>query len=230
MAESERSLSGITLLEGLGRDELAALEKKCRWRRIRPRRQIIARDAESTDVYFVVRGSVRVVDYAPSGREISFVDIGAGGMFGELAAIDGEPRSAGVVALEKTTVASLSRAFFLDLATGSPAVALAMLRHLAGTLRAATGRIFDLSTLGAHNRIHAELLRLAKPGPEEQNTAVIRPIPVHGDIASRVSTTRETVARALGELGRRGLVRREGDTLIVQDLRVFIGMVKDFKG
>ena len=109
-------------------------------------------------------------------------------------------------------------------------LALAMLRHLAGTLRAATGRIFDLSTLGAHNRIHAELLRLAKPGPEEQNTAVIRPIPVHGDIASRVSTTRETVARALGELGRRGLVRREGDTLIVQDLRAFIGMVKDFKG
>ena len=230
MTATERTLSGIAVLDGLGRDELAALEKRCHWRRIRSRHQIIARDAESTDVYFVVRGSVRVVSYAPSGREISFVDIGAGGMFGELSAIDGETRSAGVMALAETMVASLSRAVFLDLATGSPAVALAMLRHLAGTLRTATGRIFDLSTLGAHNRIHAELLRLAKPGPEEQNTAVIRPVPVHGDIASRVSTTRETVARVLGDLGRRGLVRREGDSLIVQDLRAFIGMVKEFKG
>ncbi len=230
MTATERTLSGIAVLDGLGRDELAALEQRCHWRRIRSRQQIIARDAVSTDVYFVVGGSVRVVDYAPSGREISFVDIGAGGMFGELAAIDGDPRSAGVIALEETTVASLSRAVFLDMATGSPAVALALLHHLAGTLRAATGRIFDLSTLGAHNRVHAELLRLAKTGREEKNTAVIRPVPVHGDIASRVSTTRETVARVLGELGRRGLVRREGDSLIVQDLRALVGMVNDFKG
>ena len=149
MAETERSLSGIALLEGLSGDELAALEKNCHWLRIRPRREIIARDAESTDVYFVVQGSVRVVDYAPSGREISFDDIGAGGMFGELSAIDGAPRSASIMALEETTVATLSRAIFLDLVTGSAPVALAMLCHLAGILRAATGRIFDLSTVGA---------------------------------------------------------------------------------
>lgn len=230
MAEIERSLSGITLLEGLGGDELAALEKKCQWRRIRARREIIARDAESTDVYFVVRGSVRVVDYAPSGREISFDDIGAGGFFGEISAIDGAPRSAGIMALEETTVATLSRAVFLDLVTGTPPVALAMLCHLAGTLRAATGRIFDLSTVGAHNRIHAELLRLAEPGPAESNTAVISPVPVHADIASRVSTTRETVARVLGDLGRQGLVQRDGDSLIVRDIDALVAMVKELKG
>ena len=156
MAETERSLSGIALLEGLGQDELAALEKKCHWLRVRARREIIARDADSTDVYFVVRGSVRVVNYAPSGREISFDDIRAGGMFGGLSAIDGAPRSAGIMALEETTVATLSRAVFLDLVTGTPPVALAMLCHLAGTLLAATGRIFDLvflaASLGARTR------------------------------------------------------------------------------
>lgn len=230
MAETERSLSGIALLEGLGQDELAALEKKCHWLRVRARREIIARDADSTDVYFVVRGSVRVVNYAPSGREISFDDIRAGGMFGELSAIDGAPRSAGIMALEETTVATLSRAIFLDMVTGTPPVALAMLCHLAGTLRAATGRIFDLSTVGAHNRIHAELLQLAEPGPAESNTAVISPVPVHADIASRVSTTRETVARVLSDLSRHGLVRRDGDSLIVQDIDALVAMVKEPKG
>lgn len=74
------------------------------------------------------------------------------------------------------------------------------MRELARLLRQSTDRIMDLSTLGANNRVHAELLRLARSDAGDGRRATISPIPSHSEIASRVSTTRETVARALGDL------------------------------
>ncbi|MFZ9133563.1 MAG: aminoacyl-tRNA hydrolase, partial [Gemmobacter sp.] len=69
---------------------------------------IIDRESESRDVYFVVDGRARVVNFSLSGGEISFDDIENGGVFGELAALDGQPRSATIVALTDTLVASIS--------------------------------------------------------------------------------------------------------------------------
>ena len=88
----------------------------------------------------------------------------------------------------------------------------------------------DLSTLGANNRVHAELLRLAKPGIKEANTAEISPIPIHGDIASRVSTTRETVARVFSDLTREGILRRDQDTLIILDIDTLTDIVETVRG
>src|SRR3546814_11001643 len=93
------------------------------------------------------------------------------------------------------------------------------MRSLATVLRRATERIMDLSTLGANNRVHAEILRLARPGLKGDNTAVVAPIPLHGDIASRVSTTRETVARVFSDLARADLVERHHDFLKIMEDR-----------
>ena len=67
-------------------------------------------------------------------------------------------------------------------------------------MRISTDLIIDLRTVGSNKRVHAELLRLAKPDMKVENTAEISPIPIHGDIAVRVSTTRETVARVFSDL------------------------------
>ena len=93
-----------------------------------------------------------------------------------------------------------------------------VMRSLAHVVRRASERIMDLSTLGANNRVQAEILRLARASAGSDNAAAISPIPVHGDIASRVSTTRETVARVLSELTRAGIVERGRDALLVNDL------------
>ncbi len=103
------SLRGIGLLDMLSAAECELLETRCQWHSYKAREQVFRRNSKSTNLHFVVRGSVRVIDYTPSGRKVSFEDIGAGGCFGELAAIDGEPRSASVMALEDTVVATLSR-------------------------------------------------------------------------------------------------------------------------
>lgn len=222
-------LSKILLLSDLTDDGRAALEKRCRWRQYDPHELIIDRQSTSQDVYFIAGGKVRIVNYSISGREVAFDDIGVGAHFGELAAIDGEPRSANVVALENTSVAIMSPAVFREMLIEYPQVALSIMVRMASIIRTSTERIMDLSTLGANNRVYAELLRLAKSEARDDNTAIIKPIPIHGDIASRVSTTRETVARVLSSLSRNKLVRRENGTLIIMDLEHLGDMVEKFQ-
>ena len=60
--------------------------------------------------------------------------------------------------------------------------------------------------------------------------AEIRPIPVHGDIASRVSTTRETVARVLSDLARKDIVERKKNALLIKDLAQLREMVEEVRG
>lgn len=231
MADRKPTLDGIQLFKELTPAELRAVEKACAWRDYPPDEQIFDRDTDSRDIYLVVSGRVRIVNFSASGREVSFDDIDAGGYFGELAAIDGAPRSASVVAIEPTTVASLAPAPFMELVVTHPRVATTLLKRLAHVIRASTERIMDLSTLGAHNRVYAELLRLAREaGGEDCEKAAIKPIPTHSDIASRVSTTRETVARVLGELQHSGLVKRERSALVVGDVEKLADMVEDFRG
>ncbi len=231
MAEAgSHSLSEIHLLEDLSEEELAALEHACAWRQFAPHEQIIDRHADSRDIFFVVKGRVRVVNYSLSGREVSFDDISEGGYVGELAAIAGEPRSANIVALAETVVATLSPQRLQELARSHPAVSFELLKRLAHIVRTSTDRIMDLSTLGAHNRVHAEILRLSRENERDDNTAVIRPIPIHSDIASRVSTTRETVARVLSDLARAELVKRGRNALVVRDMERLEDMVEQFRG
>lgn len=226
-SEASRSLAGVGIFAGITPPERAALEKRCRWQSFAAGAEIIDRENDSREVYFVVAGAVRVVNYSLSGREVSFAEIRAGGCFGELAALDGQPRSANVVAIEDTLTACLSGSVFLDMLAHHPTASIEMLRRLAAVVRQATGRIMDLSTMGAHNRIYAELLREAVP--TGGNRAKLQPIPVHADLAARVSTTRETVARALGDLARKGIARREGDALIILDIARLADMVQHFQ-
>lgn len=224
------ALDRIDLLKPLTAEARAALVRQCRWRRYRADEQIIDRLSDTRDIGFIVEGKVRVVNHSLSGREISFDDVVAGGFLGELSALDGEPRSATVEALEDTLVAFLGPRPFQDLVIHQPQLALTVMQRMTRIIRVSTERIMDLSTLGANNRVHAELLRLGKPKLRPDNTAEIRPIPVHGDIASRVSTTRETVARVLNDLARDGLIERRANALAILDFERLESMVEDVRG
>lgn len=223
-------LSGIKLLSSLSSDEFVRLEQQCRWRRFGAQEQIIDRMSDSRDVCFVVEGRARIVIYSLSGREVALDEINAGGHFGELAAIDGRPRSASVIALQETLVGFLPPDRFIELMMKHPSIAITVMRHMARIIRMSTERIIDLTTLGANYRVEAEILRQAREAMAGPNSAIIRPIPVHSDIAGRASTTRETVARVMNQLARQGLLRREKGALVIPDVERLATMVEDVRG
>ncbi len=231
MADTENtSLGAISLLSDLPEKALGEIAKRCSWRKFATGEQILDRHSDSCDLYFIVEGRARVVIYSFSGREVTFDDREAGDYFGELAALDGEPRSANVVALGETVVAILSQDGFLQMLMTYPQVTVRILKNLAKIVRISTDRIMDLSTLGANNRVHAELLRLAASNVDDDNMARISPIPIHGDIASRVSTTRETVARVFSDLTRERILQRDRDALLILDVERLNDIVQEVRG
>jgi CRP-like cAMP-binding protein len=222
-------LRGSALLAGLSDQRLEALARVCVWRNYRAGQRIIARTAADRDVYLIISGRVRVTTYSAAGRQVTFRDIGAGELFGEVAAIDEMPRSADIVVLENALTASMPPAAFRQLLREEPVVAERLLRRLASLLRRMSERVIDLSTLGVHNRIHAELLRLAREAGVQQNSARIDPAPKHADLASQVSTYREQVTRELSALAKAGVVHRDGRALLVRDVKRLQTLVEEVK-
>ncbi|MBK1667509.1 hypothetical protein CKO28_05625 [Rhodovibrio sodomensis] len=224
-------MAQVEIFRELADDARRRIEERCRWRTYAAQETVIAREQDSHEVHFIVWGRVRVLDYAASGREVAFDDIGPGGSVGELAAIDGGARSASVVAVQRTLTASLDQRTFLNVLADYPEAGLATMRRLTRMIRQASERIMDLSALGANNRVHAEVLRLAREaaGPDAE-TARLSPIPVHSEVASRVSTTRETVARVFSDLTRAGILRKERNVLVVDDIPALADMVASVRG
>ncbi len=226
---SSLGLRGIALLEGLSAERLEALARACAWRNYRAGQRIISRAAADRDVYLIVSGRVRVTIYSAAGRQVTFRDIAAGELFGEVSALDDMPRSADVVALESALTASMPPAMFRKLLREEPAVAERVLRRLAAMMRRMSERVIDLSTLGVHNRIHTELLRLARESGVKQNIARVDPAPKHADLASQVSTYREEVTRELSALAKAGIVRRDGRALLIRDVKRLETLVEEVK-
>jgi CRP/FNR family cyclic AMP-dependent transcriptional regulator len=224
------SLTGCKLFADVPREQLRALEARCRFRRVpRNERAVDYRD-ETTDVYFVLHGRVRVTIYSAGGREVIFRDFAAGDYFGELAAIDGGGRSAAVVAVVDSVLATMPAAVFWDAIREHATVAEAVLKRLAAGVRILTERVLEFSTLAVRNRIHAELLRLARSGGAAEGAVSLVPPPTHAEIASRVSTHREAVTREFSELARAGVIERRSDALLIRDIAELERMVRDISG
>lgn len=227
---SRTGLHGIALLEGLPTSSLDALARECVWRSYALGQQIISCEAKDRDVYLIVVGRVRVTQYSLAGRQVTFRDLGRGELFGDIAAIDGMPRSADVAAVESTLLASMTSAAFWQLLRAQPIVAERVLRRLATFVRELSDRVMDLSALGVKNRIHADLLRRAREAGIDRNTARIHPAPKHTDIASQVSTYREQVTRELSALTKTGILYRDHGTLIVRDVARLEHLVEAVRG
>jgi CRP-like cAMP-binding protein len=205
-------LEGIRLLAPLAQADRARIAARCAWRRYRSGEVVLSRESENRDVLFVVSGRVRIVNYAASGREIAYGVVEAGAHVGELAALDGGPRSAAVEALDECLIASLPSGPFHELLLAHPQLAVSMLKNLARIIRQSDERIIELSVLSAMQRIYRELHRLAE---SRAGSVTIPRLPTQEQLAAMVGTTRETVARALGQLAKDGIVRRRGRELVI---------------
>ncbi len=226
----ERSLAGVAMLQSIPPSDLEALARRCGWRRYAAGQEILEYHDETRDVFFLVSGTVRVSIYSMSGKVVTFRDIGAGSTFGEFAAIDGQPRSASVLALSDATVAAMPPGLFWEVLRKYPEVAAENLKHLTAQIRLLSERIYEFSTLAVKNRIHAELLRLARDNLTAENQASIAPAPTHAEIAARVSTHREAVTRELSHLAKEGLVERREGALVIFDVDRLEEMVREVLG
>jgi len=221
------ALRRVGFLSEVGDPALKALAAECRFAEFGAGQLIIGHLDTSCDVLFLLDGQARVSVYSAQGKQVSFRDIRPGGIFGEMAAIDGAPRSASIEAISGCLVAVLPQAQFLAALTHYPPMMLAVLRHLSGQVRVLTARVFEFSTLAVRSRVHSELIRLAETISPGRNDVVLAPAPTHQDIATRISTHREAVTREFKHLERLGVVQRQGRKLKIRDLALLRSLLSE---
>jgi CRP-like cAMP-binding protein len=229
-AERLAALRRVRILADLPQARLEQLASTCRWQDYDAGEPILGYQDPSTEAFFLAAGKARVIIYSAEGKAVVFSDLKPGAMFGEIAAIDRGARSAGVDAVEPSTIASLTASQFESLLLQEPTVAVATLRHLTAEVRRLSERVLEFSTLAVQNRIHAELLRLATEAGQQRGQALLSPAPSLSDIADRISTHREAVSRELSRLGSTGLLRREGGDLRITDVTRLARLVRDARG
>jgi CRP/FNR family transcriptional regulator len=215
---AERALAAVPLFAGLPPHALAALARASR-RRHYPKGQILCSEDDPGESLIVLdEGQVRVSRFAASGQEVVLAVLDAPAAFGELALIDGAPRSATVTAIRPVTVRLITRDAFLALIAEEPALAMALMRTLTGMIRATNERLADLLTLDVPGRLAKWLLSHAPQPPE---TGAIVPFAMsQTDLAAELGATRVSVNKALKGFATRGIIaiQRDQITLVKPDL------------
>lgn len=230
VTEQRHSLRQISIFRNAAESTLDRVAALSRWQRHADGTIILSYQDASTDIFFILEGAVRAIIYAPDGKALLFTDLEEGEAFGEIAAIDRGPRSASIEALRPTLVAVMSASDFERILRDDAEVCIAALRLLTSRIRRLSERVYEFRALAVQNRIHAELLRLAKGSGVKHGDVAMSPAPTLAEIADRVSTHREAVSRELSRLGSLGLIVREGSALRITDVARLADLVREARG
>lgn len=214
------AISQFPLFASLGKDEVEKISPFF-YKKLHPASKvIISHGDESKEVYFIVSGAVRATLFTPSGREISYQDLGCGEIFGELSAIDGKPRSTHVIALDDTETLVIGKKDFNNMILEYPHVGVATMQKMAGMIRFLCDRVYQFGAMDVNCRVRTELVRLAKTqGSDDREPVKITNVPRHQDLANRLATHREAVTRELNRLEKNGIIKKENKNLIILDMK-----------
>ncbi|MBV8694580.1 MAG: Crp/Fnr family transcriptional regulator [Ktedonobacteraceae bacterium] len=189
----------VSLFSGLGDEEVHELITLARRRVFRSGEVIFHRDDPGQMLYIIKEGKVKICLNSPDGQEISLVVFGKGECFGELALLDGLPRSADAIAMERVECYTLQRSDFHNAIIKQPTIAIQVLAVLSKRLRNTDQQVEDLIFLDVYGRVAKTLLGLAEVhGVKVDDGTRIEVRLTQQELASMVGASRESVNKVLG--------------------------------
>jgi CRP/FNR family transcriptional regulator, cyclic AMP receptor protein len=219
-SDTHLALANVTLFAGLDALGIESLARGLRTRRFR-RAEVIFHQGDPGDALFIVAsGAVKITLPSETGEEAILATLRHGDFFGELALLDGAPRSATAVALEACETWVLPRERFRELIASEPAIRDALLSSIAGELRRLTAHVEELHFLDITGRLASRLARLAAESGKKLSDGSVRlgsPL-TQGDLAAMIGCTRQSVNKLLGMFTDDGLIRLERDSIVILDL------------
>jgi CRP/FNR family cyclic AMP-dependent transcriptional regulator len=205
----------ISMFAGLSEEQLEQLARMALQRKV-ARHTTIVRAGDVTDSLFViVSGSAKVLNRDSEGREVILTLLGAGECFGEMALIDGSPRSADVIANEACELLVIGKRDFTKALAENVDLCLNIMKSLVLRLREANRKIESLALMDVYGRVAKLLLDFSV---EENGLRVIRRKVSKQDMAKMVGASREMVSRVMKDLEGSGAIRvEEGRIVLKQD-------------
>ena len=188
-----------------------------------PKGSMVILEEEYGDKLFIVKtGTVKITRVNDEGKEVILALLGAGDFFGEMAILDGNSRSANVLAQEKCELVTINKEDFLEMLKKNFQICMNLLEELAVRLRKSDQQIEALSLSDAEHRIGVSILNLAEDmGVIKNGEVTIESLPYQQDIANMAGTSRETVSRVLKVFEDRMLISKSGHTLKISDYKFF---------
>jgi CRP/FNR family transcriptional regulator, cyclic AMP receptor protein len=172
-----------------------------------------------TEVMVIRSGRVKVRYVAIDGREIVLDFRGPGELLGELAAIDGKPRSSSVEAMEPVEVLAVTAASFETLVAQRPGMSEALLHDLVRRFRDADLKRIEFGASPSIDRVAARLIEMVERFGSHTSAGHVIELPITQDeLAGWTGSSREAVAKALRSLRELGLITTERRRITVLDL------------
>jgi CRP/FNR family cyclic AMP-dependent transcriptional regulator len=200
-AADDRSLpfARVSLFANLDAESLRELAEVTRRRSFRPGEVIFHRDDPGQVLYVIREGKIRIYITSQDGQEVTLSVMGPNDYFGELALLDGHPRSASAIAIEPVELYALQRSDFLNAVLHHPRIAIQVMHVLSLRLRQTDAMIEDLLFLDVHGRVAKKLLELAElHGVKTPEGIQIDMKLTQTDLAALVGASRESVNKVVG--------------------------------
>lgn len=199
-------IAQVSLFQDLGPAELEEVALMCTRKTYPSGTPIILTEGEEHSVYIISNGTVAVKSIDPTMREKVLAYLEPGDFFGEMSAIDSEPRSADVVTCnEEVEVLVFTKKDFLEILQNYPSVHLALSREFCRRLRLLSNRLSSVS-LPASARIARSLILIANENGKMTKEGLLLPKLTQSEIGKMSDSPRETVNRAFSELRDQGLL------------------------
>ncbi|TAN41449.1 MAG: Crp/Fnr family transcriptional regulator [Nitrospirae bacterium] len=207
----EQLIKNISIFKNLSTAHIARVIESFSFEKVRKGDVIFNQSDKSTDFYIVVAGNVRAVLHNEEGHELVLAIFGAGEFFGEMSLLDGNLRSAAIVASEDSVVAVLKRSDFLELIHKYPMIAVDMLSALVQRLRMTDDMLGSIAFLDVSHRTLRLFQQIAKSGCEVDKKTGFYKIGkiTQKEIAARTGASREGVAKAMRILAFKGVLRED---------------------
>jgi CRP/FNR family cyclic AMP-dependent transcriptional regulator len=226
--EPEAVLRRVWLFAQLGDAEREQIRALARPRRCQAREVVVRQGDERGDLYAVVSGRLKVTTANVDGDEMVLSILGPGDVFGEIALLDRQPRSATVSALEGCELLVVERRPFHDLLLRVPALALSLMQVMAKRLRELTEHAQDVSLLGVSARLARALLALGRRFGERKAGKLEVALKLsQQELGEMVGATREMVNRCLRRWTDAGLIQLAGGKLVICDEAALAGVDED---
>lgn len=210
-----QTLAQIPFFKDAADIDIAKFDRRCTWKRFNEHEVIIDYEDDSSDVYFILSGEVRVLIRTASGKEIILAETKSGQYFGELAGIDGAKRTANVTALTRADICIMPSTVFREILFTSRSCCDKILRLLTTRVRELDTRLAEHSIFDLKHRLYSELLRLSTPRSSHPGQRIISPPPFHHVMAARIGCRREQITRELTTMSSEGLIEKSRGGLVV---------------
>jgi CRP/FNR family transcriptional regulator, cyclic AMP receptor protein len=206
-------LARTELFCGIDEETQRHIAERVAERVVEPGQCVFTQDEPGDRMYVLAEGAVKLFVSSRSGGIVELVRHRPPATFGEVALLDGGPRSASAEAVERSTLLVVTRPELLRLLRTEDQVAEALLRTLGTIVRRTTRQVTDLAFLDLQGRVARQLLVLAGDG----HGAAARTSVTQAELASMVSGARQTVNQVLRSLESRGYIRASGRSFEILD-------------